>query len=121
MIDIMRNLHGTYAPADEPFGSRLEISFIGLCVAIGDIEGKPFSVSKIAAYMNVSRTTVLRRLDTLHKWGLVKRRGRSYYMEERLLNSLIGMRCYKRVRHLISRASDEMAALDTETLKICQL
>jgi hypothetical protein len=31
-------------------------------VALGDIDGKPFSVAKIAAYMRVPRTTVMRRL-----------------------------------------------------------
>ena len=49
MVDIMRTVHGTYAPVSEPFGTRLETFFIGLCVAIGDIDGKPFSVAKIAA------------------------------------------------------------------------
>jgi hypothetical protein len=65
MIDIMRSLHGAYAPVSEPFGTRLETFFVGLCVAIGDIDGKPFSVAKIAAYMRVPRTTVIRRLDRL--------------------------------------------------------
>ena len=63
MIDMMRTVHGAYAPATEPFGARLETFFIALCVALGDIDGKPFSVAKIAAYMRVPRTTVIRRLD----------------------------------------------------------
>jgi hypothetical protein len=45
----MRRLHGTYAPASEPFGSRLETFFIGLCVALGQVERRPFSAAKIAA------------------------------------------------------------------------
>ena len=49
MIDIMRSVPDAYAPASEPFGARVETFFIGLCVAIGDIDGKPFSVAKIAA------------------------------------------------------------------------
>jgi hypothetical protein len=53
MIDIMRGLHGAYAPASEPFGTRLETFFIGLCVALGELEERPFSVAKIAAYMHV--------------------------------------------------------------------
>ena len=69
MIDLMRGVHGAYAPASEPFGTRLETFFIGLCVALGDIDGKPFSVAKIAAYMRVPRTTVIRRLDRLRRWG----------------------------------------------------
>jgi hypothetical protein len=41
MIDIMRNLHGAYAPVSEPFGSRLETFFIGLCVALGELDERP--------------------------------------------------------------------------------
>src|SRR6516164_7350899 len=47
MLDIMRTLHSVYAPASERFGTRLETFFIGLCVALGDIEGKPLSIAKI--------------------------------------------------------------------------
>ena len=49
MIDVMRTVHRAYAPASEPFGTRLETFFIALCVALGYIDGKPFSVAKIAA------------------------------------------------------------------------
>jgi hypothetical protein len=47
MIDIMRIVHGAYAPVNKPFGTRLETFFIGLCVALGDIEGKPFSEGRL--------------------------------------------------------------------------
>ena len=57
----------------------------------GDIDGKPFSVAKIAAYMRVPRTTVIRRLERLQGWGLIDRRGRHYYTHEKTLNSLIGI------------------------------
>ena len=113
MIDIMRTVHGTYAPVSEPFGTRLETFFVGLCVAIGDIDGKPFSVAKIAAYMRVPRTTVIRRLDRLQSWGLIDRRGRHYYMHEKTLNSLIGMRSYQQVRRFLSKATEELTVLDT--------
>lgn len=113
MIDIMRTAHGTYAPVSEPFGTRLETFFVGLCVAIGDIEGKPFSVAKIAAYMCVPRTTVMRRLDRLQRWGLIDRRGRHYYMHQKTLNSLIGMRSYQQVRRFLSKATEELTVLDT--------
>jgi hypothetical protein len=113
MIDIMRSLHGAYAPTTEPFGSRLETFFIGLCVALGEIEGRPFSISKIAAYMRVPRTTVMRRLDLLRSWGLIYRHGRHYYLQENPLNSLIGMRSYQQIRRLLSKAGEELSALDT--------
>ena len=113
MIDIMRSVHDAYAPASEPFGARLETFFIGLCVAIGDIDGKPFSVAKIAAYMRVPRTTVIRRLDQLQSWGLIDRRGRHYYLHETTLNSANGMRTYQQVRCILSRATNELSILDT--------
>ena len=113
MIDIMRTVHGAYAPDTERFGTRLETFFIGLCVAIGDIEGKPLSVAKITAYMGVPRTTVIRRLNQLQKWGLIDRRGRRYYTREKTLNSLIGLRSYQQVRHILSKATEELTVLDT--------
>jgi DNA-binding IclR family transcriptional regulator len=113
MIDIMRTVHGAYAPTNELFGTRLETFFIGLCVAVGDIDGKPFSVTKIAAYMRVPRTTVIRRLNRLQRWGLVDRQGRHYYIHEKTLNSLIGMRSYREVRRILSKATEELTVLDT--------
>jgi DNA-binding IclR family transcriptional regulator len=113
MLDMMRTVHGAYAPASEPFGTRVETFFIALCVAIGDMEGKPFSVAKIAAYMRVPRTTVIRRLEQLQKWGLVDRRGRRYYLHEDKLNSLIGMRSYQQVRRIMSEAAKKLSVLDT--------
>src|SRR5260370_42054026 len=112
MIDIMRTLHGTYAPVSEPFGTRLETFFVGLCIAIGDLEGKPFSVAKIAGYLRVPRTTVIRRLDRLQRWGLIDRRGRHYYMNKQTLNSLIGMRSYHQVRRFLIKATEELTVLD---------
>jgi DNA-binding IclR family transcriptional regulator len=113
MINMMRTVHGTYAPASEPFGTRLETFFIALCVALGDIDGKPFSVAEIASYMRVPRTAVIRRLNQLQRWGLIAREGRHYYIHEKALNSLIGMRSYEQVRRIMSKATQELTVLDT--------
>src|SRR6516164_9124262 len=112
MVDIMRNLHDAYAPINEPFGTRLETFFVGFCVALGDIEGKPFSVSKIAAYLHMPRTTVKRRLKRLESWDIVYHHGRLYHVRETMLNSLMGMRSYLQIRRMISKAGEELTALD---------
>jgi DNA-binding IclR family transcriptional regulator len=96
-----------------PLGTRLETFFIGLCVALGDIKGKPLSMAKITAYMGVPRTTAIRRLDQLQRWGLIDRQGRYYYIYEKTLNSFIGMRSYQQVRHILSKATEELTVLDT--------
>ena len=112
MIDMMRTVHGAYAPASDRFGTRLKTFFIALCVALGDIDGKPFSVAKIASYVRVPRTTVIRRLNRLQSWGLIDRRGRRYYIRGKTLNSLIGMRSYEQVRCILSKATQELTVLD---------
>src|ERR1700747_3677321 len=113
MIDIMRGLHGTYAPASEPFGTRLETFFIVLCVPLDELEERPFSVAKIAAYMRVPRTTVMRRLDRLQNWGLIHRQGRHYHMDQKALNSLLGLRSYQHIRRLLNKSAQELSVLDT--------
>jgi len=113
MIDAMRSLHGAYAPTHEPFGTRLETFFVGFCVALGDIEGKPFSVTKIAAYLHMPRSTVMRRLKRLESWDIVYRHGHRYHIRETNLNSLMGMRSYLQIRRMIGKAGEELTALDT--------
>jgi DNA-binding IclR family transcriptional regulator len=113
MIDMMRTVHGAYAPASESFGTRLETFFIALCVALGDMEDKPFSVAKVASYMRVPRTTVMRRLNQLERWGLIERQNRRYYMRAEALNSLMGIRSYEQVRRILSKATRELSVLDT--------
>ena len=112
MIDSMRALHGAYAPTDEPFGTRLETFFVGFCVLLGDIEGKPFSATKIAAYLHMPRTTVLRRLKRLESWDIVYRQGNLYHIRETSLNSLMGMRSYLLLRRMFGKVGEELNALD---------
>ena len=47
------------------------------------------------------------------RWGLIDRQGRRYYMHEKTLNSLIGMRSYEQIRRILSKATQELTILDT--------
>jgi DNA-binding IclR family transcriptional regulator len=62
--------------------------------------------------MRMPRTTVIRKLDQLQSWGLIGRRGRYYYMHEKALNSVNGMRSYEKVRSILSEATEELTVLD---------
>src|ERR1700730_10373688 len=44
---------------------------------------------------------------------LIDRRGRRYYLHEKTLNSLIGMRSYQQVRRILSNATEELFVFDT--------
>ena len=97
VIDILRTIHSGYAPKSEPFGSRLEGLLICLCIAIGDLDGRPFSCSKIAHYMQMPRTTVLRKLERLRKLGASCGIGTNSCMRGRTLSHLMGNNsCRKR-------------------------
>ena len=76
-------------------------------------DGKPFSIAKIASYVRVPRTTVIRRLNRLQSGGLIDRQGRRYYIRKKTLNSLIGMRSYDQVRRILGKATQELTVLDT--------
>jgi hypothetical protein len=56
-VDAARIIGREYFP-EWQFGNRLETLFVGLCVAIGHLEGKPFSVSKLSAH-HAPRTALL--------------------------------------------------------------
>ena len=58
------------------------------------------------------RTTVKRRLKRLESWDIVYHHGRLYHVRETMLNSLFGMRSYLQIRRMISKAGEELTALD---------
>jgi hypothetical protein len=112
VIDMMRTLHEHYAPTEEPFGKRLESIFIGMTLVLGQIEGRPFSVGKTAAFMGMPRTTVIRKLEQLHRWGLLHREGLYYLVDPHALNSAKGVASYRKIRDILQKANDELSVLD---------
>jgi hypothetical protein len=61
------------------------------------------------SYMRVPRTTLMRKLDWLRSWGLMP----SLHLQDKALNSLIGMRRYQQIRRLLSKRAEELNVLDT--------
>jgi hypothetical protein len=54
----------------------------------------------------------MRRLDRLRSWGLIGT-ARHYYLQDKALNSLMGMRSYQQIRRLVGKAGEELTVLDT--------
>jgi hypothetical protein len=65
--------------------TTIETIYICACILMGDIEGKPFTATKLADYMDVPRATVRCRVAHLERWGLVYRVGYKYFASDRLL------------------------------------
>ncbi|UFW91001.1 hypothetical protein BjapCC829_21660 [Bradyrhizobium barranii] len=52
--------------------------FVGFCVFIGHAEGRPMNATKIAHYLDMPRTTVLRKLKELLAAKVIVQRGNFY-------------------------------------------
>lgn len=62
------------------YGSDLEMLLVLVCVFIGDSEGRPTTVTKIASHAGMPRATVYRRLEQLCKLKKIVRLKRSYFI-----------------------------------------
>jgi hypothetical protein len=112
VVEIYRTAFNNYMPGAN-YGRRLEALCLGMCVGIGDYENKPFTASKIAAYMGLPRATTMRRLAELQRKKIVKRIGRCYCLVDETFNGEVGMRNYARMHALFMKAFREMSELDT--------
>jgi hypothetical protein len=111
-VDVARETHREYMPK-LAFGSRLETLVVGVCVAIGHLEGKPFSAAKLAAYLDCPRTSVIRRLDALAKMQIIVRRGTRYYLNEPRVNSDSAIKSHDRIRRIVLKAAEQLSETDT--------
>jgi hypothetical protein len=89
LICILRSVHSGYLPKHEPFGRNIETMLIWFFVVMGDYEGKPFVISKLAAYMRMPRTTVMRKIKQLQEWKMIERRGRTGRQAHRAQNIVL--------------------------------
>ena len=113
-LDMLRLVHTTYAPNEEPFGARMETLAVALCVALGTFEGKPFTATKIAAYLDMPRNSVVRRLKRLErKWDAIERGPRStYVMRAEIANSSTALMAHQSIRRLLDDAMSQLHVLD---------
>ncbi|EHP42310.1 hypothetical protein OR16_15314 [Cupriavidus basilensis OR16] len=61
------------------FASHAGDVLLVCAVAVGDLEGKPMTAWKLAAYVGMPRPTIVRRLARMARAGLVARDGRGRY------------------------------------------
>jgi|ERR1700758_2959913 hypothetical protein len=61
-------------------GECSSLAVIACAVAVGHFEGRPMNATKIALYIDMPRTTALRKLTRLVEQGAIARRGNLYYI-----------------------------------------
>jgi DNA-binding transcriptional ArsR family regulator len=114
-LDIARQVHRTYLPGTK-FGTRCETLYVSVCVAIGHMDGKPFTASKLAEFLDIPRTTVLRHLAALTQQGLVVRSGDHYCINESIANSREALEAHHKIRGMAQRAAERLSKMDTKVL-----
>jgi len=72
----------------DSLGAKMEAVLILIAIALGYMEGRPFTASKLAAYLETPRTSVIRKLAQLKREGFVVQRGHAYVLHDHLLNSV---------------------------------
>src|SRR5262245_38763089 len=111
-VDVAREAHFEYMPK-LAFCRRLDLLVVGVCVAIGHLDGKPFSATKLAAYLDCPRTSVIRRLDALAKMQIIVRRGTRYFLNEPRVNSDRAIKSHDKVRRIVLKAAGQLSETDT--------
>jgi DNA-binding transcriptional ArsR family regulator len=98
-LQLVRLLNNLYLPTVEP-GAAMESVVIAAAIFLGHVEGRPFTVAKLAGYLGLAPTTVRRKLEPLLEAGVVvRRRDLTYAMAEPRVNSPEVMR---KVDHIVA-------------------
>jgi hypothetical protein len=84
-------IHFDRAFNSELFGrypaTQADATWVLRAVVIGHLRGRPMTTRRIARYIGMPRTTVLRRLQLLLQLDYVRRKGRAYCVSERYLRA----------------------------------
>ena len=78
LVDCVRVIYAD-AYSSKHIGASLEEIFISFAVLIGTAEGRPMSATKVAGYLGMPRTNVLRGLAALKKKDIIYSIGYVYY------------------------------------------
>ena len=85
LVDCMRTAHAA-AYSYKHIGASFEDMFVSFAVLIGTAEARPMSATKIAGFLGLPRTNVLRSLAKLEKRKFIYRVGHAYLTDLDLLS-----------------------------------
>lgn len=121
ILQLLRLGHDTYRPGHK-FATDLDAVLLIVAIFMGQAEGRPFSASKLAAFLDLPRSTVLRRLKSLEQDGTIERAGPAYRMPAALAGSPKALRAALRAIDIVARAGADLGQighsvrLDTKTV-----
>ncbi|WP_375791148.1 hypothetical protein ACE102_07295 [Bradyrhizobium sp. vgs-9] len=81
-IELTLAFHATIFPIDDPPTEvDANLALVAVAVMLGHADGLPMTASQLAAFVQMPRTSVLRRLDVLIRHGMILRINDKYYLE----------------------------------------
>jgi hypothetical protein len=80
-------------------------------ITLGHLEGRPFNASNLSEYLDIPRTTVIRKLRWLIEEGFIEQKGRTYYLAPKYMN--LPDEVYTKLFDAIQRLSAELSKTDS--------
>jgi DNA-binding IclR family transcriptional regulator len=101
--------------AQANFGSTIDGLFVSACVVMGHAENRPMTATKIAHYLRMPRTTVLRKLDELEKLNMIERRGTVFVIPAKRGSTSSHVERSVKLIKRYTKILDHSSILDTQT------
>ena len=115
LVDCVRVIHAdAYSP--KHIGASLEEMFVSFAVHIGTAENRPMSATKIAGFLGVPRSNVLRALAALKKKHVIYSVGTVYLTNVDRLNKRITPSLMNKQINTVARAYAELTKLKLSKL-----
>ena len=80
-------------------------------ITLGHLEERPFNASNLSEYLDIPRTTVIRKLRWLIEEGFIEQKGRTYYLAPKYMN--LPDEVYTKLFDAIHRLSAELSKTDS--------
>jgi len=115
LVELGKLLQESVYGSQANFGSTIDGLFVSACVLIGHAENRPMSASKIAHYLRMPRTTVLRKLDELEKLNMIERRGTVFVIPAKRSSSSDHIERSVKLIKRYAKILDHASILDNQT------
>ena len=115
LVDCMHAIHAdAYAP--KHIGAAFEEMFVSFAIHIGTAEDRPMSATKVAGFLGIPRTNVLRALAQLRKKDIIYSVGNVYLTNVDRLTKRITPTLIRKQMKTIAQAQAELAKLESSAL-----
>lgn len=115
-IEIVVALCKAYFDEKRP-SDRANDMLICAALIVGQVEGHPLNASKVAGWVGMARPTVIRRLESLERRGIVERIGKRFKVRQEVANNERVLSVGIEARGLIVDAAAKLSKLDTKAIE----